>query len=118
MPEPFFERWRGALGFWCRGGGGLFDADGVGPFGDEGVSFFHRHPGILHKHLWAFAAAPGEIAQEMCSADTMGAGWSIDFGLAAVDHTSEIVHRILQLRAIVCRTEGVIINLDVSAPFR
>ena len=97
MPEPFFERWRGALGFWCRGGGGLFDADGVGPFGDEGVSFFHRHPGILHKHLRAFAAAPGEIAQEMGSTDTVGAGWSIDFGLAAMDHTSEIVHPILQL---------------------
>jgi hypothetical protein len=54
----------------------------------------------------------------MCPADTVGAGWGIDFGLAAVDHTSEVVHRVLQLRAIVCRTEGVIINLDVSAPFR
>lgn len=106
------------LGFRRCGGGGFFDTDGVGPFGDEGVSFFHRHPGILHKHLRAFASAPGEIAQEMGSADAMGTGWGIDFGLAAVDHTSEVVHRVLQLRGIVCRMEGVIINLDVSAPFR
>jgi hypothetical protein len=84
--------WCGTLGFWRGGGGGFFDADGVGPFGDEGVSFFHRHPGILHKHLRAFAAAPGEIAQEMGSADTVGAGWSIDFGLAAFDHTGQVVH--------------------------
>ena len=82
------------LGLWCCGGGGLFYADGVGPLGDEGVSFFHRHSCILHKHLWAFAAAPGEITQEMCAADAMGAGWSIDSRLAALDHTGQIVHSI------------------------
>ena len=107
-----------ALGFWRCGGWDFFDADGVGPFGDEGVSFFHRHPGIPHKHLWAFAAAPGEIAQEMCSADAMGAGWSIDPRLAALDHAGEVVHLILQLRAIVCRMEGLIINLDALLPFQ
>jgi len=31
--------------------------DAVGPFDDEGVTFLHSHPGILHKHLWAFAAS-------------------------------------------------------------
>jgi hypothetical protein len=54
----------------------------------------------------------------MSSADTVGAGWSIDFGLAAVDHTSEVVHPILQLHTIVCRREGVIINLDLLLQFR
>jgi hypothetical protein len=54
----------------------------------------------------------------MGSADTVGAGWGIDFGLAAVNHTSEIVHRVLQFRAIVCRTEGLIINLDLLLSFR
>ncbi len=86
------------LGIWRGGSVGFFDADGIGPFGDEGVSFFHRHPGILHEHLWAFAASPGEIAQEMGSADAMGAGWSIDFGLAALNHTGQIVHSILPTR--------------------
>jgi hypothetical protein len=33
----------------------------------------------------------------MDSTDTVGAGWSIDFGLAAMDHTSEVVHPILRL---------------------
>jgi hypothetical protein len=91
------------LGFWRCGGGGFFDADSIGPLGDVGISFFHRHPCILHEHLWAFAAAPGEIAQEMCSADTVGAGRGVDFGLAALDHTGEVVHLMLRFRATVCR---------------
>jgi len=53
----------GSLGFRRWGSGGFFDPDGVGSFGDEGVSFFHRHPCILHKHLRAFAATPGEIVR-------------------------------------------------------
>ena len=52
-------RWRGALGFWCCGGWDFFDADGVGPLGDEGVSCFHRHPCILHEHLRAFEKIKG-----------------------------------------------------------
>ena len=88
---------RGALGFWRCGGGDFFDADGVGPLGDEGVSFFHRHPGILHKHLRAFAATPGEIAEEVLPADAVGAGRGIDSCLAAFDHASQIVHRVLRL---------------------
>jgi hypothetical protein len=87
--------WRGMLGHWRGGGGGFFYSDGVGPFGDIGVSFFHRHPGILHEHLRAFAAAPGEITQEMGSTDAMGASWGIDLGLAALNHTGQIVHSIL-----------------------
>ena len=78
---------RGTLGFRCGGGGGFFDADGVGPFGDEGVSFFHLHPGVLHKHLRAFAAAPGEIAEEVLPEDAVRAGWGIDSCLAAFDQT-------------------------------
>ena len=53
-----------ALGFWRGGGGGFFYSDGVGSFGDEGVSFFHRHPGILHKHLRVFAAARAHIIHD------------------------------------------------------
>jgi hypothetical protein len=52
------------LSFWCCGGGSFFDADGVGPFGDQGVSFFHRHSRTLHEHLGAFAATPGELIEE------------------------------------------------------
>jgi hypothetical protein len=55
---------REALCFWRGGGGGFFDSDGVGPFDDERVSLFHRHPGILHKHLRAFASSPGAIDEE------------------------------------------------------
>ena len=73
------------LGLWRRGGGDFFDADGVGPFGNEGVTFFHRHSGILHEHLRAFAAAPDEIVEEVLPADAVRAGWGIDFGLAAFD---------------------------------
>ncbi len=57
------------LGFRRGGGGGFFDADGVGPLGNEGVACFHRHPGILHKHLRAFAAAPGQIVEEVIPID-------------------------------------------------
>ena len=89
---------RGALDFWRCGGGDFFDADGVGPLGYEGVSFFHRHPCILHEHLWAFAAAPGEIAQEMFSADAVSASRSIYLGLAALNHTGEVVHLMLRFR--------------------
>jgi hypothetical protein len=68
--------WRGALGFWRCGGWDFFDADGVGPFGDEGITFFHRHSGILRKHLWVFAATPGEIVEEVLPADAVRAGWA------------------------------------------
>jgi len=81
----FFVRGRGTLGFWCGGCWGFFDADGVGPLGDEGVSFFHCHPGILHEHLRAFAATPDEIVEEVLPADAVRAGWGIDFGLATFD---------------------------------
>ena len=64
MQEPFSCVMAWGLGFWHCGGWDFFDADGVGPLGDVGVSFFHRHPGILHKHLRVFAAARGEIAEE------------------------------------------------------
>jgi len=86
------------LGFWCWGGGGFFNTDGVGPFGDEGVSFFHRHPGILHEHLWASAATPGEIVEEVLPTDAVCAGWGIDFRLAAFNETGQIVHSILRFR--------------------
>ncbi len=86
------------LGFWRCGGGDFFDADGVGPFGYEGISFFHRHPGIFHKHLRAFAATPGEIAEEVLAADTVRAGWGIDSCLAAFDEAGQIVHSILRIR--------------------
>ena len=75
------------LGFWYCGGGDFFNADGVGPFGDEGVSFFHRHPGILEKHLRAFAASPGEKVKKVLAADAVGAGRGIDSCLAAFDET-------------------------------
>jgi hypothetical protein len=95
----------GALGFWRSGGWGFFDADGVGPLGDEGVSFFHRHPGILHKHLRAFSATPGEIVEEVLPADAVRAGWGIDSRLATFDHAGQIVHRVLRLVRAVCGTE-------------
>ena len=94
----------GALGFWRCGGGGLFYSDGVGPFGDVGVSFFPRHPGIFHEHLRAFAAAPGQIVEEVLSADAVRAGRGIDSGLAPVDHAGQIVHRVLRVVKAVCRT--------------
>ena len=102
--------WRGTLGFWRGGGGDFFDADGVGPLGDEGVSFFHRHPGIFHKHLWAFAAAPGEIVEEVFPADAVRTGRGIDFGLAAFDEAGQIVHLMLRFRATVCKVAGLIFN--------
>lgn len=86
------------LGFWCCGGGGFFDAKGVGPFGYEGISFFHCHPGIFHEHLWAFAAPPGEIAEEVLPADAVCAGWGIDSCLAAFDEAGQIVHFIPRFR--------------------
>ena len=85
------------LGLWRCGGGDFFDADGVGPLGDEGVSFFHRHPGILHEHLRAFAATPGKIVEEVLPADAVRAGWGIDSCLAAFDEAGQIVHRVLRL---------------------
>lgn len=88
----------GALGFRCGGGGGFFDSDGAGPFGYEGVTFFHCHPCILHEHLRAFAAAPGEIGEEVFTADTVRAGWGIDSCLAAFDHAGQVVHSILRFR--------------------
>ncbi len=94
------------LGFWRCGGGDFFDADGVGPLGDEGVSFFHRHPCILHKHLRAFAATPGEIVEEVFSADAVRAGRGIASRLATFDHAGQIVHRGLRLVKAVCRTGG------------
>jgi hypothetical protein len=51
----------------------------------RGVSFFHRHPGILHEHLRTFAATPGEIVEEVLTADAVRAGWGIDSCLAAID---------------------------------
>ena len=82
-----------ALKWW-----GFFDSDGVGPFGDEGVSFFHRHPGILHKHLRAFAATPGEIVEEVLPADAVRACWGIHSRLAAFDEAGQIVHCIPRFR--------------------
>ena len=75
-----------ALRLWCWRGGGFLDADGAGPFSDEGVTFFHRRPGILHEHLRAFAAAPSEVSEEVLTADAVRAGWGIDSGLAAFDY--------------------------------
>ena len=96
---------RRALGFrCCGGGGGFFDADGVGPFGDQGVSFFHRHPGILHKHLRAFAAAPGEIGEKVLPADAVGAGRGVDSCLAAFDETGQVVHSILRFSRMLKKT--------------
>ena len=85
-------RWREALRLWCWGGGDFFDADGIGPFGDVGVSFFHCHARILHEHLWAFAASPGEVVEEVLPADAVCAGWGIDSCLAAFDEAGQIVH--------------------------
>jgi len=103
-------RWGVALGLWRCAGWDFFDSDGVGPLGDEGVSFFHRHPGILHKHLWAFSATPGEIVEEVLPADAVRAGWGIDSPLATFDHAGQIVHRVLRLVTAVCRREGRIFN--------
>ena len=105
---------RGALGFWCCGGWDFFDADGVGPLGDVGVSFFHLHSCILHKHLRTFAATPGEIAEEVLSADAVRAGWGIDSCLAAFDQTGQIVHFIPRSETTVCRTDGLIIKWVAS----
>jgi hypothetical protein len=109
------------LGFWRGGGGGFFYSDGVGPFSDIGVSFFHRHPGILHKHLRAFAPSPGEIAEEVLSADAVCAGWGIDSCLAALDHAGQIVHSILRFRDH-SMPDGLAdyqsAELDASLPFR
>jgi hypothetical protein len=120
---------RVALGLWGRGGGGFFNTDGVGPFGDEGVSFFHGHPGILHEHLWASAATPGEIAEEVLPTDAVCAGWGIDPRLATFDETGQIVHSTLRFRihsmqdgraeyqsgSGACPTGS---ELDASTPFR
>ena len=107
-------RW---LGFWCCGSGDFFDADGVGPFGDEGVSFFHRHPGILQKHLRAFAAAPGEIAEEVLPADTMRAGWGIDFRLAAIDEAGQIVHSILRFNRMLKNSASIVLGSSKSSTY-
>ena len=89
------------LEFWRCTGGNIFNADGAGPFGNDGVSFFHRHPGIREKHLGAFSPTPGEIAQEVLTADTLGAGRGIHSCFAACDEASQIVHRIpLLVRAV------------------
>ena len=46
----------------------------------------------MDKHLLAFAATPGEEAQEMLFAHVLGAGGRIHPCLTALDHTSQIVH--------------------------
>lgn len=110
------------LGFWRWDGRDFFNADSDGPFGDEGVSFFHRHSCVLHEHLRAFAATPGEIAKKMLPADTVCAGWSVDFRLAAFNYAGEVVHSPLQFRLHSMPTgradyqRGV--NLDALFPFR
>lgn len=86
------------LGLRSTLGRGFFDSDGVGPLGDVGVSFFHRHSGILHKHLRAFAATPGEIVEEVLPADAVCAGWGIHSCLAAFDEAGQIVHYIPRFR--------------------
>ena len=96
--EPFLNELRGMLGHWRWGGGGFFDADGIGPFGDVGVSFFHCHACILHEHLWAFAASPGEVVEEVLPADAVCTGWGIDSCLAAFDEAGQIVHCIPRFR--------------------
>ena len=90
--------WREALGFWRCSGGDFFYSDGIGPLGDVGVSFFHRHSCILQKHLWAFAAAPGEIVEEVLPADAVCAGRGIHSCLAAFDEAGQIVHCIPRFR--------------------
>ena len=92
------RRLRLMLGFWCCGDWDFFDSDGVGPLGDVGVSFFHRHSCILQKHLRAFAATPGEIVEEVLSADAVCAGWGIYSCLAAFDEAGQIVHGIPRIR--------------------
>ena len=42
MQGPFLVCWRVALGFWRGGGGGFFDADGVGLFDGGGVVVAQR----------------------------------------------------------------------------
>lgn len=86
------------LGFWRWDGRDFFNADGAGPFGDEGISFFHRHSCILHEHLWAFSATPGEIAKKVLPADTVCTGWSVDFRLAAFNYAGEVMHSIPRLQ--------------------
>jgi hypothetical protein len=46
--------------------------------------------------LRAFAATPGEIAEEVLPADAVGAGLVIDSRLAAFDQAGQIVHSILR----------------------
>jgi hypothetical protein len=91
--EPFSCVMAWGVRFLGLSGGDCFDADGVGPLGDVGVSFFHRHACILHKHLRAFAATPGEIAEEVLPADAVRAGWGIDSRLAAFNPAGQIWSR-------------------------
>lgn len=75
-----------------RVGGHFVDADGFLPFGGDGVAFFHRHRGVLQKHLRAFAAAPGEEVDEMVLADGLGAGGGVRAFQAIGDAAAGVMH--------------------------
>ena len=92
-------RWREALGLWCWSGGDFFDADGIGPLGDERVTIFHRQSCILNKHLRALATTPDEIVEEVLPADAVRAGWGIYSCFAAFNEAGQIVHSILPFRS-------------------
>ena len=75
-----------------RIGGDFVDLDGLLPFGGDGVAFIHRHGGVLHEHLRATAAAPGQEVQEMVFADRFGAGRRVGNRLAILNATIHVMH--------------------------
>ena len=55
----------------------IIGANGVHPFGGDGITLLHRHTGIGVKHLGASATAPGEEAEKMVFADGLCTGWGV-----------------------------------------
>jgi hypothetical protein len=83
---------RRRLNLGLRGGGCFDDGYCLGPFYGDHIPLFHGQAGIMDKHLWAFAAAPREKAQEMFLADALCAGGGVDFGSTTLDQAIQFVH--------------------------
>jgi hypothetical protein len=80
------------LRFWSGEGRYVRNRYSFLPLGHDGVTFLHRHRGVLDKHLRAFTATPRKKAQEMFFAHVLCAGWGVNFGLAALDYAVQFVH--------------------------
>src|SRR3982751_5580770 len=82
--------------------------DGFSPFGDDGVSFVHGHPGIFGEHRRSPASPPCHETDEVLFAQRGGSARRICRNRAAFNQTPFVAHRGLilskRMSEIVCRT--------------